>query len=346
MTGNRGDIAIRESITRSIRERIDAPFAFFNIKYDEFTEQRIEQLNNEGSCLMIAGSGLYSNANTPSGWYFNCKTELFSKIKVPIFLIGLGCNNNLGSDIFGGELTNKAKSSIKLINDMAKISTVRDRRTFNILKNIGVTNHEFQLDPACFLKVNRQHKEKRIAINIAQHSPALGRFDGGIEGKINRDKNIKNFAHISNKFISEGYSVVFIAHDALETSLILDLKQLVPKLEWLNTDNIDIMLEEYNRCMLTICVKMHSAIMSFASGTPAIQVYYDKKAIEFLKMIQCSELGVSIFDDYYDALYIKTITTLRFYEHYRKHIINLKKHEESNFNLLIDDICKIIKNTN
>lgn len=160
MSSNRGDMAIRESIISAIKKRIDISFAYFNVKYDELTAQRIEQLNKDGSCLMIAGSGLYSNTNTKSGWYFNCKSELFSKIKISIILVGLGCNNNLGKDIFDGELSDKAKESIKLINNLAKISTVRDKRTYNILKNIGVNNHELQIDPACFLEVPRVKKEK------------------------------------------------------------------------------------------------------------------------------------------------------------------------------------------
>ena len=224
MTSNRGDMAIRESITSAIKKRIDIPFAYFNIKYDKFTEQRIEQLNNDGSCLMIAGSGLYSNTNTPSGWYFNCKPELFSKIKVPIFLIGLGCNNNLGKDIFGGELSSKAKESIKLINDLASISTVRDQRTFDILNDIGVNRHELMLDPACFLEVPKVKKEKRVAINLAQHSPALGRFDGGVEGQKNRTRNLEYFSVISKYLIAQGYSIVFVCHDTLEQSLVIDLK--------------------------------------------------------------------------------------------------------------------------
>ena len=114
MTGNRGDMAIRKSIVEAIEENLRVPFAFFNVKYEELTEQRIlNQLNTESSALIIAGSGLYTNYPTSSGWYFPCSTDLFTSIKVPIMLVGLGCNNNLGKDIFKGELADKTKKSIK-----------------------------------------------------------------------------------------------------------------------------------------------------------------------------------------------------------------------------------------
>ena len=345
-TGNRGDHAIKHSIVSAIQKKIDVPFAFFNVKYDELTESRIiNDLNKNASALFIAGSGLYSNCNTKSGWYFNCTSELFQKSTNLIVLLGLGCNNNLDKDIFGGELSAKAKESIKLINDLAIISTVRDKRTYNILKEIGVKNHQLMLDPACFLEAPKNIKrEKRIAINIAQHSPLLGRYDGGEEGQKNREKHLQLFANISNWLISEGYSVVFIAHDALETSLIIDLKRQVPQLEWVNTDDIDMILTAYSQCMITICIKMHSAIMSFAVGTPSIQLYYDQKAIEFLKMIDCPELGMSIFDSYYETFKEKINLLLNNYTYYQTKIKNIKQCEQAKFNKIINKICYVIEN--
>ena len=344
MTSNYGDKAIRKSIVDAIQKRIDIPITYFNIKYDELTEQRIEQLNKEGSCILIAGSGLYSNANTPSGWYFNCKPELFSKIKIPIFLIGLGCNNNLKNDIFG-KLTDKAKSSIKLINNLSAISTVRDQRTYDILKDIGVTNHQLMLDPACFLNVIPVQKQRRIAINIAQHAPILGRFDGGIEGQKNREKNLQSFAKISNYLIEKNYSVVFICHDPLEQSLVIDLQKLVPELEWINTDNIDRILEEYNKCLATICIKMHSAILSFAVGTPFINIYYDEKSIEFLKLIECPELGFSVFDNYYSPVSEQIVWILELLDEYKLQFKEIKEYYQLKFNNLIEKICNIITTT-
>ena len=162
-TSNRGDMAIRKSIVDAISDKINVSFAFFNVKYEELTEERIvNQLNPEGACLMIAGSGLYTNYPMSSGWYFPCKTELFDKIKVPIILFGLGCNNNIGKDIFDGDLKKETKNSILKINELSSYSTVRDERTYNLLRRIGIKNHQLMLDPANFLRVNKKHKEKDI----------------------------------------------------------------------------------------------------------------------------------------------------------------------------------------
>ncbi len=340
MTGNRGDMAIRKSIVEAIEENLKVPFAFFNVKYEELTEKRIiNQLNPESSALIIAGSGLYTNYPTSSGWYFPCDTKLFNKITVPIMLIGLGCNNNLGKDIFKGDLEPETKKSIKLINGLSVISTVRDQRTYKLLSDLGIKKHQLMLDPGNFLKVAKVPKEKRVAINLAQHSPALGRFDGTPK---ERNKNIKYFSKIGKYLQSKGYRVVFIAHDALEHSMIMDLQKELPDMEFVNTDDIDAMLNEYARCEFSISMKMHSSIMSFASGTPTIHVYYDQKSIEYLRLIHWSNFGTSVFSDYYNWLKKKVDLMIENHEFYTKQIRKMKKIERPEFDNLVENICNII----
>ena len=341
MTTNKGDTAIRSSIERSVHKYLpEVPFAYFNCKGEILTEKRIKQFNDDASLLIIGGSGLYTNYPTDSGWYFPCKTELFSKLKIPIILLGIGNNNNLKNDIFKGNLKPDAEKSIKLINKLASISTVRDERTFDFLNSLGIKKHKLILDPANFLVYPEIKREKRVAINIGQHSPILGRFDGN--NKI-RNKNILYFSNISNHLIKKGYEVVFISHDTLEQSLIIDLKKYVPKLEYINTDNIDLMLQEYAKCQFSIGVKMHSNIMSFAVGTPFISVYYDKKSIEYLKLLNYSDFGVSIFDNYYKDLKNKTDNLVDNWEQYSDYFKRIKQKEFEKYDEITKQICNIIK---
>ena len=340
LTSNRGDTAIRESIKRNIQKYVSKiPIAYFNCKGEILSKKRIDQVNKDASALIIGGSGLYTNYPFDSGWYFPCSTELFSKIKVPIILLGIGNNKNLKGTILNDELNKKAKKSIKLINNLAVISTVRDQKTYNLLNTIGIKKQELLLDPANFLDCPNVEKEKRVAINIAQHSPLLGRFDGN---NIIRNKNLLHFSTISNYLIKKGYEVVFIAHDCLEQSLIIDLKQLVPALKYINTDNIDKMLEEYAKCQFSIGVKMHSNILSFAAGTPFISVYYDIKSIEYLKLINYSDFGISIFDDYYDKLKTKVNKLIDNWEDYSDYFKRIKAKENIKFQKVIKKICNIV----
>lgn len=346
MTSNRGDSAIRKSIVDAISKNIDVPFSFFNLKTDELTEERIiKQVNKEASMLMIAGSGLYTNYPLSSGWYFPCKTKLFSKITVPIVLFGIGSNNNLKGNIVTGDLKPKTKKSIKLINSLSTISTVRDKRTFNLLNELGIRHHKLILDSANFLDIdNTVKKEHRVAINVAQHSPVLGRWDG--DGGI-REKNIKIFTKICKYLTAFNYSIVFIAHDALEQSLIIDLKKNIPNLEYINTDDIDTMLKEYQRCQFSIGVKMHSNILSFAAGTPFLSLFYDVKSMEYMDLIK-HRYGIGIFvenDELIRELFkwLGILNSSSYIENLQKQFILKKKKYKEEFDREITNICDIIK---
>ena len=343
-TSNRGDWVIKKSITEAIQERIDVPFAFMSVKNDSLNEQRIlRQLNTDCSALMLAGSGLYSNYNLPCGWYFNCKTELFKKITVPIMLIGLGNNQNLKGNVLNSSPKEKVKKSIKLINDLSVISTVRDQRTYDLLSDVGIGNHKLMLDPANFVRVKPVPKKRKVAIQIAQHAPILGRFDGTTEL---RTYNVNSYAKIAKYLISKDYEVVFVAHDALENSLIVDLQKIVPEIQGLNTDDLDLMLRTYAECSFTIAMKMHSCIMSFASGTPFINVYYDCKSEEYLDMIGTPELGINVFTKYYDELKKKVDMMLESGFNYGEILRRKKIQERIKFDALIGEVCSIIRTSN
>ena len=343
-TSNRGDWAIKKSVTEAIQERIDSSFAFFSVKNDELTEKRIKkQINTDCSALMLVGSGLYTNYPKTSGWYFPCKSELFEKITVPIMLIGLGNNQNLKGNVLNSEPKEEVKKSIKLINDLSVISTVRDQRTYDLLSDIGIEKHKLMLDPANFLRVNSVPKKRKVAIQIAQHAPILGRFDGTTEL---RTYNVNSYAKIAKYLISKDYEVVFVAHDALENSLIVDLQKIVPGIQGLNTDDLDLMLKTYAECQFSIGMKMHSNIMSFASGTPFLSLYYDVKSPNYLKMLKVGELGVCVFDDYYEVLKDKVDYMIKNTEQYTKMFVSLKESERIKFDVLVGEICRIIKTSN
>ena len=342
MTQNRGDMAIRKSIVDAISSRINVPFCFFDLKHEELTEERIlKQVNKEASMFIIAGSGLYTNyPSKSSGWYFPCKTDLFEKIKVPIALLGIGCNQNIKGNFCNGELSDEAKNSIQKINKMSVISTVRDKVAYNLLSDLGIKHHQLQLDPATFLKVPMEiKKENRIAINLAQHSKDLGRFDGD---RNFRTETINFFGDLINNLKQKGLKTIFIAHDALEQSMIIDLLKIAPDMEWLNTNDIDTMLYEYGRCMFSIGVRMHSNIMSTAANTPFIGLYYDTKTIEYCQLLSYP-WKYSIFDNYQKELKDICNEICVTSDYWQNYLHYKKQKEQKLFNTTINKLCDIIE---
>ena len=288
MGSNRGDMGLNQSIHDLIHRFIDVPIANFSVQYQTLTAAKINQMNNEASMLLIGGSGLYSNyRNSPSEWYFPCETELFKKIKVPIVLYAVGSNKHLKYDTLG-ELSLKAIKSIKEINRLASLSSVRDMRTFKILQDAGVLEHHLIADPACFLEPlppKNLLPKKLVAINFIDYSPMLKHYSPDL---------VYLACHLCKSLKSRGYSVIFVAHDCLEHSFYLKIKENFPELLYYNEDNPKEMVYIYSKADFSIGVRCHSNIFSFAGNTPMISLIYDVKQSEFMRSIEMEDYALRI----------------------------------------------------
>ncbi|GAH26734.1 unnamed protein product, partial [marine sediment metagenome] len=265
----------------------DIPIANFSIKCDILTIEKIKQMNEEASILLIGGSGLYSNlANSPSGWYFHCETKLFKEIRVPIVLYAIGAMNNFEYDVYG-ELSSKARQSIVEINKLSALSSVRDIRTFGILQKMGVSGHCLIADPACFLEPSpiKNLLKKFVAINFIDYKPILKHYSAGL-------LYIAYMLCASLK--KRGYSIIFVAHDCLEHSFYLKIKENFPELLYYNEDNPKEMVYIYSKADFSIGVRCHSNIFSFAGNTPMISLMYDEKQIEFMSSIGMGKYALRI----------------------------------------------------
>ena len=278
MGSNRGDQAIREGVTSHLRKYTDAPIAFFSCKTDLLNKQRIDQLNKEGSMLLIAGSGLYSNYDLESGFYFRCNPEDFKHIEVPIVLLSLGMNNHLEMDRFTS-LSPQTLTSIKTVNEQAVHTSVRDYRTLRMLHGMGVEKAMFVPDPAMFCHSEEapfQLRNKRlVGLSIAQHAKML---------KKHRENVIRVFIELCHALDDGGYTPIFISHDALEHNIYEELKQGYPRLLYYNEDSPRGMMGVYEKCVFSVGIRCHSNIMSFGANTPFIALAYDEKQVEFCKI--------------------------------------------------------------
>jgi len=275
---NRGDQAIREGVTHHLRKYTDASIAFFSCKTDLLNKQRIDQLNREGSMLLIAGSGLYSNYDLESGFYFRCSPEDFKHIKVPIVLFSIGMNNHLEMDRFTS-LSPRTLMSIKTVNKQAIHTSVRDYRTLRMLHDAGIEKAMFVPDPAMFCPSDttsfKLRNKRLVGLSIAQHAKML---------KKHRRNVINVFIELCYALDNRGYTPIFISHDALEHNIYEDLKQGYPNLLYYNEDSPRGMMGVYEKCVFSVGIRCHSNIMSFGVNTPFISLAYDEKQVEFCKI--------------------------------------------------------------
>jgi len=287
MGSNRGDQAIREGVKTQLNKRTDALTALFSCKTDLLDRNRINQLNKEGSMLLVAGSGLYSNYDLESGFYFRCHPKNFKHIKVPIALLSIGMNNHLEMDRFG-ELEPYTLKNIQMLNRLAGHTSTRDYRTLRMLHELGIEKARFVPDPAMFCPKTggmfRWTERRLVGLSVAQHADMLKRH---------REKVIKLFINVCHELYLNGYTPIFISHDVLEHNIYEDLKQGCPHVLYYSNDSPKEMMALYEKCEFTIGVRCHSNIMSFGVNTPFICLAYDQKQIEFCKIAGVTPLVLS-----------------------------------------------------
>lgn len=91
---------------------------------------------------------------------------------------------------------------------------------------------------------------------------------------------------------------------------------------------------------------MHSNIMSLASNTPFISLYYDTKSIEYCKLLNNYPYLYSVFNNYESWLYnaIKEISQNN--EQIKDNLQMIQKKYKQLFHNAINRICNIIKISN
>jgi len=290
MSSNRGDQAIRAGVTAQLKTKTEAPIAYFSCRNDLLDTRRIEQLNEEASMLLVAGSGLYSNYDLESDFYFRCNPEDLTLIEAPIALYSIGMNNHLEMDRFG-LLKEETLESIRTFNRAASHSSARDFRTLDMLHEIGVKKAKFAPDPAIFCPSKPcriDEDRKMVGLNIAQHAAMLKHY---------RSDLIEIFGEVCCYLDGEGYKPVFIAHDALEHSIYEDLVREFPRLIYYNKEGVEEMMSLYRMLDFTVGVRCHSNIMSFGAGTPFVCLAYDQKQVEFCKVVNMSPYLLRISKD-------------------------------------------------
>ena len=145
-TSNIGDHFVQRGIARLIRSVIsNAEFELFDVNsrgVDRdygLTGSAIERANREADLVVVGGSNLYEGAwNWP--WGVHLDAAAVRNLRVPLFLLGIGTGSGFASKVH--RPSRRAVSEIKLLNERAALSGVRDVTTLEWLRNLGIDNAE------------------------------------------------------------------------------------------------------------------------------------------------------------------------------------------------------------
>jgi len=275
---NKGDVAIVLAVQQLLRQQFpDCKIVDFPVEFlrDGDDAKILEQINT-CQLIIIGGGGIFYR------WFLPFNSALIQAIKKPIVLYGVGYINELGAP----ELNQFAINSITELCRKCTLISVRDNKTKKWLtdNNIKADNIKVVGDPTIFLaetKPNLQLSDARSIIGLnLNYSGWLG------FGKY-KDNILSAYNSVINYYEGLGGRFIYCLHHP-------DERKIIPELSSQTLSVLDLSAGEqkyiYGTMNLLIGMMLHSAVLSFGSGTPFINVAYDLRNYSFAEYIEHPEL--------------------------------------------------------
>jgi len=228
---------------------------------------------NDADLVLIGGGGVYM------GYLFPLYNKLIEQINTPIVLFGVGYNHNLGAP----EFSKRQLKSVVTLSGKSALQLVRDEVTYDFLKQHGIDS-TLMCDPAIFLQeidsglIKKDDDVLRVGINMARHG-------------WNNQRKLKNkLVEVYSDFITKARQeqpvrFYYFVHQPNELLYVeLFKKRGIVFDGIINTTDARKLKGAYKNVDITVSMMLHSTILAFGSGVPAICIGYDKKNLSFMEM--------------------------------------------------------------
>ena len=297
-TRNLGDHFVQRGIERMIREIAPcADFDLFNVNSrgdDEtgygLTHSTIERANREADLVLVGGSNLYEG-NYRWHWGVHVEPDALDDLRVPLFLVGIGT----GSDFLSRthRPSARAKREIKLLNDRAEFSGVRDVLTRDWLRRLGVSKAELMGDPATFI-FNRP--ARRGGGHVLITMPPVRFWSGKSRFWRVRMRGRAMFraaVSLARTLLERGHEVVVACNDPADLKLARRLFG-----EWFAGRVVcPCSPDEYFRLLsgsrAVVTGRLHTAVVSFSMGIPFVLIDVDERTRGFVETYQLGDWSVT-----------------------------------------------------
>lgn len=231
----------------------------------------IKYSNEFADAVMLGGSDQYNN------WSPRITSEEIEKLAPPLFLIGLGVSSKgLNKKPYIKE--KKYFSDILATNKKAMLSSVRDKTTYNFLKDLGYKNSIITGCPALFLKDNP------IQLN-QEKSNIMFTFPYPLLHKTKNKEKIKKYQKIyetTKKIISYieniGLEAVIVCHDDRD---VPNAQKIFPNYEIFFSNYPQDYIKKYSEALIVIGSRLHATILVSGMGIPSININLDLRGVSF-----------------------------------------------------------------
>jgi len=290
-TRNVGDHFVQRGIERMIRELVpDATFDLFNVNSRGadatgygLTRETIERANHGADLVVVGGSNLYEGSLR---WTWGVHTEAgaLERLRVPLFLLGLGT----GSDFLSRthRPSRRAREEIRLFNERADFSGVRDTLTLEWLRGLGVSKAELTGDPATFI-FNRPARAADVGEHVLVVTPPLRFWSGGsrLFGRARKRGRELFRAQVSlaHALVESGLKVVVACNDPADLPLARGLfgERFGGGVVCTQSPEEYFRLISDSRAVVT--GRLHTAVAAFSLGVPFLLIDADKRSHGFVE---------------------------------------------------------------
>jgi polysaccharide pyruvyl transferase WcaK-like protein len=291
-TRNVGDHFVQRGIERMIREAVPAAtFELFNVNSrggDEtgygLTRETVERANREADLVVVGGSNLYEGSlRWP--WGVHLEAGALERLRVPLFLLGLGTGSDFLSRVH--RPSRRARGEIRLLNERADFSGVRDTLTLEWLRGLGVTKAQLTGDPATFI-FNRPARGADEGEHVLVVTPPLRFWSGAsrfwrVRSRSRGRELFRAEVSLANALAESGLRVVVACNDPADLDLTrglfgarFDGRVLCPQSP-----------EEYFRLLsdsrAVVTGRLHTAVAAFSLGVPFLLIDADQRSHGFVE---------------------------------------------------------------
>lgn len=295
---NIGDHLVQHGIEVMIRRIMPAAgFELFNInsrgsnKSDYgLTEAAVDRANREADLIVVGGSNLYEGSY---GWHWgvHLEAEALKKLRVPLFLMGIGSGSNFASPLH--KPSARARNEIKLLNSHAMLSGARDVITLEWMQKLGISNAKLFGDPATFI-FNRppQNSDKgHILITMPPQRFWISKrqfWSVHLRGR----PMFKALVTVANKLIAEGNKVIVACNDPIDLPVTQALFNGSPPEFVVCPQTVDEYFQLLSTSRAVVSGRLHTAVVAFSLGLPFLLLDVDQRTHGFVKTYQLDAWSV------------------------------------------------------
>jgi hypothetical protein len=304
-TRNVGDHFVQRGIERMIREFVPAAtFELFNVNSrgsDEtgygLTRANVERANREADLVVVGGSNLYEGSlRWP--WGVHVEAGALERLRVPLFLLGMGT----GSDFLSRthRPSRRAREEIRLLNERADFSGVRDTLTLEWLRDLGVSKAELTGDPATFI-FNRPARGAAAGEHVLVVTPPLRFWSGGSRFWRVRMRGRALFraeVSLAHALAGRGLKVVVACNDPADLPLALELfgERFEGRVACPQSPEEYFRLLSDSRAVVT--GRLHTAVVAFSLGLPFALIDADQRSHGFVETYGLAEWALQPSGDF------------------------------------------------